>query len=147
MKALIRSALLALLAATAPAMAQQSQSFDGYTIHYNALSTSQLTPQVAQAYGIQRSSSRALLNITVLRDDGDGQSTPAHARVEASARNLTGQLREIEMRELTDTEGAIYYIGVFRVNNMEMFDFKVSVVPEGAQAPLEVTFRQQFYTE
>lgn len=147
MKALFGASLLAVLVVAPPVMAQQSQSFDGYTVHYNALNTSQLTPQVAQAYGIQRSSSRALLNITVLRDGEDGLSEPTHARVEASGKNLTGQRRDIEMREISDAEGAIYYIGVFRVNNMEMFDFSVSVVPEGATAPLELTFRQQFYTE
>jgi hypothetical protein len=147
MKALVHGSLLVLLAMAQPAIAQQSQSFDGYTIHYNAINTSQLTPQIAQAYGIQRSSSRALLNITVLREQAAGQPAPSHARVEVSARNLTGQLRDIEMREISEADEAIYYIGVFRVNNMETFDFTVSVVPEGEAAPLEVKFRQQFYTE
>lgn len=134
--------LLSLLAA-APALAQQSQEFDDYTVHYNAIGTSQITPEVAQAYGIQRSSSRALLNITVL--DADGNATAA--AVSASARNLTGQHRDIPMRELDEANEAIYYIGVFRVNNMETFDFRVDVQPKGHSELLEVTFRQQFYTE
>ncbi len=138
--------ILFVLAATSfaiPAFGQQSVSFDGYTVHYNALSTSQLTPQVAQAYGIQRSSSRALLNITVL----DANDEPTEARVTANARNLTGQRREIDMRKIAEGDDAIYYIGEFRVNNMETFDFTVDVRPEGADKPIEVTFRQQFYTE
>lgn len=135
--------VMATIGLAASANAQQSSSFDGYTVHYNALSTSQLTPQVAQAYNIQRSSNRALLNITVL----DGEEQPVTATVTANARNLTGQRREIRMREVTEGDDAIYYIGEFRVNHMEMFDFTVDVIPQGAAEPLEVRFRQQFYTE
>ncbi|MNC90859.1 hypothetical protein D3C83_70120 [compost metagenome] len=71
----------------------------------------------------------------------------ARAVVKAGARNLTGQLREIDMREINEANEAIYYVGEFRVNNMEMFDFTVQITPEGSTAPLEVKFRQQFYTE
>ena len=64
-----------------PAGAQQAVEFDDYTVHYNALNTSELTPQIAQAYSIQRSSSRALLNITVL----DSDQNPVTAGVTANA--------------------------------------------------------------
>ena len=137
---------LILLCAT-PLLAQQAEDFGRYTVHYNALQTSQLTPQVAQAYGIQRSSSRALLNITVMVADDDGVSMAVPANVTASARNLTGQLRDIELREISEGDEAIYYIGVFRVNNMETFDFHVKVTPQGSKETLDLNFRQQFYTE
>ncbi len=133
-------AALLLLSASVPA--QQAQEFGDYSIHYNALNTSQITPQVAQAYGIKRSSSRALLNITVLRGE-----EPLQAAVTATARNLTGQRRDIEMRMVDEGGEAIYYIGEFRVNNMETIDFTVNVRPEGSPGTFEVTFRQQFYTE
>jgi hypothetical protein len=135
--------LVALLAPAPVTLAQQSQAFDHYTVHYNAINTSQLTPEVAQGYGIQRSSSRALLNITVL----DADDEPVSATVAARAKNLTGQRRDIEMRKLEEPDNAIYYIGVFRVNNMETFDFTVDVKPDGSDETLEVNFRQQFYTE
>jgi hypothetical protein len=127
--------------------AQQAKEFGEYTVHYNALNTSQLTPAVAQAYSIQRSSSRALLNITVLKDSGAGQPGAVEASITANAKNLTGQHRDIELRKITEADEAIYYIGEFRVNNMETFDFTVLVTPDGASVPLEVKFRQQFYTE
>ena len=60
---------------------------------------------------------------------------------------MTGQLREIEIRELKDTEGAIYYIGEFPIHNLETYNFSVNVQPEGEAEPLLVKFRQQFYTE
>jgi hypothetical protein len=140
------SAIL-LLVAVGAARAQQSREFGDYAVHYNALSTSLLTPQVAQSYGIQRSPSRALLNVTVIRQDGAGKGSAVRAGVLASATNLTGQRRDIQLREITDGEGAVYYIGEFRVRNMETFDFTVEVTPEGESEALEVLFRQQFYTE
>ena len=62
-----------LLAVSGTAFAQQSREFNDYVVHYNALRSDLFPPQVAQGYGIQRSSNRALLNITVLKksDSGD----------------------------------------------------------------------------
>jgi len=139
--------LVALLGVSGSADAQQSQDFGDYVVHYNALNTNFIPPQVAQGYGIKRSSSRALLNLTVLKKVMDNPGTPVSAKVSASGTNLTGQLREIEIRELKDTEGAIYYIGEFPIHNLETYNFTVNVQPEGEAEPLLVKFRQQFYTE
>lgn len=139
--------VMALLGVSGSADAQQSQDFGDYVVHYNALNTNFIPPQVAQGYGIKRSSSRALLNLTVLKKVMDNPGTPVSAKVSASGTNLTGQLREIEIRELKDTEGAIYYIGEFPIHNLETYNFTVNVQPEGEAEPLLVKFRQQFYTE
>lgn len=130
-----------------PLFAQQAQDFGDYVVHYNALTTNLIPPQVAQGYGIVRSSSRALLNVTVLRKVMNTPGTPASADVTASATNLTGQMREIEIREIRDSEGAIYYIGEFPVHNLETYRFEINVALEGEQEPLLVRFKQQFYTE
>lgn len=139
--------LVAGLLFTATGMAQQSQDFGDYVVHYNALNTNMLPPQVAQAYGIKRSPSRALLNVTVLKKVMNNPGTPVDAEVTATGTNLTGQLREIEIREIRDPEGAIYYIGEFPVHNLETYQFTVNVALEGENEPLVVRFRQQFYTE
>lgn len=139
--------LLAALVFAGTALAQQSQDFGNYVVHYNALNTNLIPPQVAQGYGIRRSSSRALLNITILKKVMDTPGTPVPALVTASATNLTGQMRELEMRELKDSEGAIYYVAEFPVHNMETYRFEVSVAIEGEEEPLMVRFTQQFYTE
>ncbi len=127
--------------------AQQSQDFGEFVVHYNALNTNLIPPQVAKGYGIQRSSSRALLNITVLKKVMDTPGTPVGAAVSANAINLTGQRRDIEIREVKDSEGAIYYIGEFPVHNMETYRFNLEVSIDGEAEPLVVKFKQQFYTE
>lgn len=131
----------------APLAAQQSQDFGEYVVHYNALNTNLIPPQVAQAYGIQRSPSRALLNITVLKKVMNTPGTPVKAEVTATGTNLTGQRRDIEIREITEAEGAVYYIGVLPVHNMETYNFTIEInIPDEAE-PVMVKFRQQFYTE
>lgn len=132
---------------SASANAQQAQNFQDYTVHYNALSSSLISPEVAKVYGIRRSDSRALINISVLKNTENALPTAAKATVTASARNLTGQTRKIEMREINEGDDAIYYIGELSVRNMETFDFSVMVTPEGQSKPFNVKFRQQFYTE
>lgn len=148
MKRLLSILLLAgSLVVALDAAAQQSQDFGDYVVHYNALNTNLIPPQVAQGYGIARSPSRALLNITVMKKVMDTPGTPVGATVTATGTNLTGQLREIPIREIKDPEGAIYYIGEFPVHNLETYRFEVQVAVEGEDEPLMVRFRQQFYTE
>ena len=147
MKRLMKALVLLAMMASLPAIAQQAQEFGDYVIHYSAMNTSLLTPEVAKAYGIRRSDSRGMINISVLKSTGEGSSTAVSAAVTASGRNLTGQTRTVDMREIDDGDGAIYYIGELSVRNMETFDFTVEVTPEGNSKPYTVKFRQQFYTE
>ena len=61
---LITLLLLGTLSFSLTSEAQQAQDFGDYVVHYNALNTNLIPPQVAQSYGIQRSPNRALINIT-----------------------------------------------------------------------------------
>jgi len=139
----------ALLLAPATTSAQQAEDIGQHRVHYNALNTSALPAEVASAYGIQRSGSRAMLNIAVLRkaDSTDSMDTPVQAKVEARAVNLTGQPRDIDLKEIKEEE-AIYYIGTFRIHDEESLTFTISVQPEGSkQPPQQFSFQQQFYTQ
>jgi hypothetical protein len=147
MKILFKTLILLAALTSLPAIAQQAQEFGDYIIHYNALNSSLITPEVAKAYGIRRSDSRALINISVLKNAEGKTATAVKAKVTASGRNLTGQTRNVDMREIDDGDGAIYYIGELSVRNMETFDFTVVVLVEGQNRPFNVKFRQQFYTE
>lgn len=146
-RTLVISFLFCGLLASFSAPAQQAREFNDYVVHYNALRTDLLPPQVAQGYGIQRSSTRALLNVTVMKKVAGGAETAVKARIDVNATNLTGQRREVELREIDDSEGAIYYIGELPVHNLETYQFVLKVVPEGETEVLLVEFRQQFYTE
>ncbi len=139
-----------LLVVSNTTFAQQSREFNDYVVHYNSLRTDLLPPQVAQGYGIQRSSNRALLNITVLKksENTDEADTPVSANIVVHAANLTGQRRDVVLREINEADGeAIYYIGELPVHNLETYRFKLEVTPQGESEELLVEFTQQFYTE
>ena len=153
MKVVIQASLLSLfMTLCSIAGAEQAQDFGKYVVHFNALNTSFIPPEVASGYNIQRSKSRALLNIVVLRKVMDNPGTPVRAVVKARASNLAGQFRVIKMRQISEAEkdgtlSAVYYIGEFRISNQETFNFDIEVTPQGEDKPLVVKFQKQFYTE
>ena len=140
--------LLGLLAFSTSSPAQQSVDLGDYVVHYNALNTSLLPPQMTQVYGIQRSPNRGMLIITALKkEENNPTGVPVKAEISANAVNLSGQRRNVDMREISDLSGAIYYIGVLTVYNLESFKFTVNLDIEGREEPAVVKFTQQFYTE
>jgi hypothetical protein len=147
MKTLLKTFALLTALTSLPVLAQQSQDFGDYTVHYNAMRSSMISPEIAKAYDIRRSDSRGLINISVLKNTAGDTSTAVKANITTTGRNLTGQTRTVEMREVSEGDGAIYYLGELSVRNMETFDFTVTVLPEGQEKPFDVKFRQQFYTE
>lgn len=148
----MRSALLPgfislfFLSGMLPVLAEQSQSFGEYTVHYNTINTSMLDPEVARGYGITRSKNRALLNVSVLKNVMGTSVHPVKAKVSATATNLSAQLRDIKIRELEDG-GAIYYIGEFPISNEETLSFNIRVQPEGQGESQSISFQQQFFTD
>jgi copper chaperone CopZ len=144
-RGLLKGAMLLLLITSYSAQAENSIDFGDYVVHYNAFTADTLSPQIAKAYDITRSKSRGVVNIAVLKKVPGTTGQSVTAKVAASAVNLTGQLKSFDLREIRE-DGAIYYIGEFRVTNQETLDFKVRLQPKGSGKGLTARFRQQFFT-
>ncbi len=127
---------------------ESAKDFGDYVLHFNALKTDQLTPEIARQYGIVRSQNRAMLNVSILHKDkpGDRMGSAVTGAVAASATNLTGQLKVLSMREIKDGT-AVYYIGETPVTDGETLVFKVDVTPSEKKSPLSVRFRKQFFAD
>jgi hypothetical protein len=132
-----------MLLAAASAAAQQVTSGD-HTLHYSAIPTLQLTPDVARQYGLTRSSGRALLNIAIRRRDGSGGDHAVAATVTASATNSAGQRQDLRLREVREGD-AIYYLAEARTSDGETLRFEIDASVEGAARPLSARFSQPFY--
>ncbi len=113
-----------------------------YVVHFSAQSTDQLPPEVAQAYNFVRSKNRAMLTVSVLEE---GTNNAANAEVTVKTVNLTGQLKNINMRTITEGE-SIYYIGETPIANREILIFDISVTPEGVATATDIRFKRQFFT-
>ena len=125
------------------ASAQSSTNRGPYTIHYSALPSTLITPEVARNSGLTRSASRGLLNIAVIKKDGDREFAVT-AVIEAAATNAAGQRQGLRMREVREGE-AIYYLGEPRISEGERLDFDVRITPEGAGEPVLLRFAQTFH--
>jgi len=128
------------------AVAENSTTAGGFTVHYNALATADLTPVVTRAYGIKRSKHRGMLNVSVIKKQEGATGTPVLAHVAAEIKALTGQNARLSMREIKE-QGAIYYIGEFPIRNEEKVDFVIKVMPEGTSETFVVHMEQQFFTD
>lgn len=117
-----------------------------YTILHTAITTDQLPAEVASQYKVPRSKSRVLLNVVLKKRTADGKGVATSGKVSAKANNLTGQLKNITMKRITEGD-AIYFIGQTSIADGEHLTFNIEALPDGETKPLNVTFQQQFYTK
>jgi len=117
-----------------------------YVVHYNAITTDQLQPEAARAYNLTRSKSQVLLNVVLHKKTTGSDTVSTSGKVSAKANNLTGQLKNLEMREIKDGD-VVYYIGQTSIADAERLTFKIQALPDGETSPIDVTFQQQFYTK
>jgi hypothetical protein len=123
-----------------------SKDFGEYILFFNALNTDQLTPEIAREYGIVRSKSRALLNVSIHRKLDGGRTEAVTGAVSASAINLNGQLMTMTLREIRE-ETAIYYIGELAITNGEVLIYTIDATPSNDPSRFTVRFKKQFFVE
>ena len=136
-------AALCLCSVAVVAHAEIMQRFGQFEIHYNAMTTDELFPEVARAYKIERSKTRGLLTMSVLKKNKVGVPSPVPARISVYATNLTLQLASVPMREIKEGT-AIYYLGEFRVAPPDTLKFTATVEVPG-ELKQEMTFDQKFF--
>jgi hypothetical protein len=121
-----------------------SKDFGDYVVYFSSISTDQLTPDIAREYGIVRSTSRALLNVSIHRKLGAGSTEAVTGAVSASAINLNGQLKGLTLREIRE-EKAIYYVGELAVTDGEVLIYTVDVTPGNDPSRFTLRFKKQFF--
>ena len=142
MKTLTNKFLFCLIVLSFPAHAE-IQKFGDVDVNYNVVTTDTLAPQVARAYGIQRSKNRLLLTVAVSRMDERNIPRPVSADVTAHTVNMIEQQRQIRMRNINEGE-AIYYIGDFSFATPDFLRFTVNVAEPGAAKPYRIEFQRNY---
>ena len=137
------AAALCLACAAGLAHAEKAEKFGNTEIHFNAISTEDLQPEVARAYKIDRSKTRGLVTMSVLKKNAVGVGVPQPAKLSVFVTNQTQQLANIDMREVREGT-AIYYLGEFRVAPPDTLRFTATVDSRG-EPQREVKFEQKFY--
>lgn len=140
-------AVLATLALVSPGARADSTDIGDYTVHYLAVNTTFLQPEIAAQYGIERASRRGFVNVAVLRDaPNGGVGAPVTAVVTGSRANLMQQSTELQFQEVREGE-AIYYLAQFEFSNAETLRFTIEVQPEGQGPAREITWTTQLYAD
>lgn len=130
----------------AQAGAESFKAVGEYEMHYNALRTDQLTPDIARAYGIERSKNKILLNVSVLhRASGASSTTATDADVSVNVHNLNGQMKDLTLRRITEGP-SIYYIGDAGIGGSETLVFEIKATPTGSNTVLEATLTREFFS-
>jgi len=137
---LFAAALLLLL--TQPSFAEQSVSFANLQVHYIALPTTFLQPEIANRYGIKRSKYTGLVNISII--DKQANSQAIAAQLSGLGKNLIGQTETLTFKEIVEGD-AIYYIATYPFSNEEIVHFTIQIGTENASNTLK--FQHKFYTD
>jgi len=123
-----------------------SKDFGDYVLHFNAQRTDRLTPEVASTYDIVRSKNRAMLNVSIIKKDDASPGIPVSGAVSATAANLTGQLKNMTLKEIREGS-AIYYIGETQVAHSETLIFSIDATPINESSRFSVRFQKQFFAD
>jgi Domain of unknown function (DUF4426) len=124
------------------ALAQQSETFGPFELHYSVVNTTFLQPSIAATYGITRGENRAILNLAVRENLAEG-SEPRAMVLQGRTWDLI-QNQTLEFREIREGE-SIYYIAEFPFINEEWRFFEVEFRPQGAKQTYTFKFKHQLY--
>ncbi len=108
-----------------------------------AINSTFLTPEIAKAYGLERSRYKGLINISVL--DNSQKGNPAKSVIlTGKARNDVGQIKSLEFTEVKEGD-AVYYLAQVNYANEETIYFDINISDKGKQHNLK--FSQKFYVD
>lgn len=141
----VRFILLWLALLPALALAQQSETFGPFELHYSVVNTTFLEPTIAATYGITRGEKRAILNLAVRENLGDDSSAARAMVLQGRTWDLI-QNQTLEFREIREGE-AIYYIAEFPFINEEWRFFEIDFRPTGAEETYTFKFKHQLYSD
>lgn len=134
---------LALMILSFNSNAEQMKKLGDWDVHYIALGSTFITPEIAKIYGIERSKYKGLINISVL--DGRQKSKPAvQVTMSGSAKNLIGQKQTLEFKEIIEGD-AIYYIAQLDYINEEIYNIEIKLNADRKSQKLR--FTQKFFVE
>ncbi|WP_373292840.1 DUF4426 domain-containing protein [Shewanella algicola] len=135
---------MSLLSVIGVAHAEQKQQVGNFDIHYMALNSTFITPQVAKTYGIERSGYNGLVNITVLNTQLP-DNPAVEVEISGIANNLIDARMNLDFKEIREGN-AIYYIAEVPFRDDQEVNFTVAIKYTN-QLNTTIKFKQKFYVE
>jgi len=129
------------LLALMPAHAEIKKTLGDWEVHYIAFNSTFLTPEIARANNILRSSKSAVVNISVLnRQSKDAQEV----EMTGTARNLLGTTKTLNFTQVNEGD-AIYYLASVPFSHKEVLRFDINIKQGRVQQNLK--FQQTMFVD
>lgn len=128
------------------ALAEQKQDFGPYEIHYMALPTTVLQPEIARKFGLVRSKTAGFLNVSVFKNLPDGSRQPVAAFIRGHIKNPLQQQRPLEFTRMNEGKH-LYQVANFWYSQGEMMTFALEVLADPNAAPFALKFSQALYPD
>ncbi|WP_160063976.1 DUF4426 domain-containing protein [Psychromonas sp. L1A2] len=131
-----------LLFTSSTVTAEQFKKFGNLEVHYIAIPSTFIQPEVATQYKIIRSKNNGLLNISILDTKQNNQAVAA--TLQGTGKNLIGQTQQLTFTQIKEGK-AIYYIAEYPFTNEEIVNFEINLKTEKASNTLK--FQHKFYVD
>jgi hypothetical protein len=79
----------------------------------------------------------------MLRKTAEGRTEPVDGTVQVHTRNLSGQIRDLTMRRISES-GSISFIGEVPIEGEDLLVFEIAARPATAVSPYSMQFRREF---
>lgn len=140
-KAIIAVLGLFIAMLTMPLHAEMKKDLGDWEVHYIAFTTTFLSPEIARANDILRSSKNALVNISVLNKLS---KEAQEVEISGTARNLLGTTKTLTFKQVNEGN-AIYYLATVAFSDKEVLRFDIDIRQGRINQNLQ--FQQTMYVE
>lgn len=143
--------IIALILSVSGVQAEQKKVFDGpdnseYELHYIALNSTFLDPEIAQRYDLVRSKARGFINVSLLQKFPDGRTKAVMAVVQGKRTNEIQQQQSLNFQQIVEGE-AVYYLAQLAFAEGDPIRIDLEVYPSGASQPLLHRFSHTFFND
>ncbi|MFT4654393.1 MAG: hypothetical protein ACJA0G_001378 [Kangiellaceae bacterium] len=135
------SVWLFLACVASQASAEIKKDLGDWEVHYIAFTTTFLTPEIARANNIVRSSKNALVNISVLNKR---TKEAQDVNISGTARNLLGTSKTLSFKKVKEGS-AIYYLASVPFSDKEVLRFSIDI--NQGRSNQNLKFQQTMYAE
>lgn len=143
----LMTTLAAVLAMTWTSLASANTvDFGEYQVHYSIFSSSFLRPEIAEQYDLTRSQGIGIINIAIMKRDGEGTAKTVAGQVEGQVYNDVQQAAYLGFRRVSEGKD-VYYLAQFQYNNGELMTFQITARPQGTDLELPIRVTQTLFSE
>ena len=121
--------------------AEQKKQLGPWDVHYIAMPSTLLEPDIAKAYDLERSQYQGLINISVLKTS---DQSAQQVSISGMAKNLLGQQHTLEFKQVTEGK-AVYYLAQLPYRNEQRMTITVQISQGSQQQQLQ--FDHTFYVD